>query len=138
MDQAVRQTQIRQSLESARRFFEAEEYSLALRKIQDALDLDPEDTDALSLKAQVERERREKKIEEWIQIAQQHLDNQAFSQARDALNNVLKLKPNDTVALELVAEVGGASAIFRTFARRKAGSIRPPCRHGTRATSLPR
>src|SRR6266487_2220711 len=74
-------------------------------EIQDALDLDPEDTDALSLKSQIERERREKKIEEWIQIAHQHLDNQAFSQAREALNNVLKLKPNDTVALALVAEV---------------------------------
>src|SRR5207247_9362556 len=92
-------------LESARRFFEAAEYSLALRKIQDALDLDPEDTDALSLKSQIERERREKKIEEWIQIAHQHLDNQAFSQAREALSNVLRLKPNDTVALALVAEV---------------------------------
>ena len=106
VDQAARQTRIRQSLESARRFFEAAEYSLALRKIQEALDLDPEDTDALSLKAQIERERREKKIEEWIQIAHQHLDNLAFGQARDALNNVLKLKPNDTVALALVAETG--------------------------------
>ena len=106
VDQAVRRTRILQSLEGARRFFEAEEYPLALRKIQEALDLDPEDTDALSLKSQIERERREKKIEEWIQLARQHLDNQAFSQARDALNNVLKLKPNDTVALALVSEVG--------------------------------
>ncbi|MGB9455005.1 MAG: PEGA domain-containing protein [Bryobacteraceae bacterium] len=106
VDQAVRHTRIKQSLEGARRFLEAVEYPLALRKIQDALDLDPGDTDALSLKAQVERERREKKIEEWIQIAHQHLDHQAFSQARDALNNVLKLKPNDTAALALVADVG--------------------------------
>lgn len=105
LDHAVRHTRIKQSLESARRFFEAAEYSLALRKIQDALDLDPEDTDSLSLKAQIERERREKKIEEWIQIAQQHLNNQAFSQAREALSNVVKLKPNDTVALALMAEV---------------------------------
>jgi len=105
VDQAVRRTRILQSLEGARRFFEAEEYPLALRKIQDALDLDPEDTDALSLKSQIEKERREKKIEEWIQLARQHLDNQAFSQARDALNNVLKLKPNDTVALALVSDV---------------------------------
>ncbi|MGO9012060.1 MAG: protein kinase domain-containing protein [Bryobacteraceae bacterium] len=106
VDQAVRHTRIKQSLEGARRFLEAAEYPLALRKIQDALDLDPEDTDALSLKAQVERERREKKIEEWIQIAHQHLEHQAFGQARDALNNVLKMKPSDTVALALMAEVG--------------------------------
>lgn len=106
VDQAARHTRIKQSLEGARRFLEAAEYPLALRKIQDALDLDPGDTDALSLKAQVERERWDKKIEEWIQIARQHLDHQAFSQARDALNNVLKLKPNDTIALALMAEVG--------------------------------
>jgi serine/threonine-protein kinase len=106
VDQAVRQTRIRQLLESARRFWEAAEHPLALRKIQEALDLDPGDTSALSLKAQFERERREKKIEEWIQIARQHLDNQAFGQARDALNSVLSLKPNETVALELMAEAG--------------------------------
>ena len=105
VDQAVRHTRIKQSLEGARRFLEAAEYPLALRKIQDALDLDPDDTDALSLKAQVERERWDKKIEEWIQIARQHLDHQAFGQARDALNNVLKLKPNDTIALAMMAEV---------------------------------
>ena len=106
VDQAARRTRIKQSLEGARRFLEAAEYPLALRKIQDALDLDPGDTDALSLKAQVERERWDKKIEEWIQITRQHLDHQAFSEARDALNNVLKVKPNDTIALALMAEVG--------------------------------
>jgi serine/threonine-protein kinase len=106
VDQAVRQTRIRQMLESARRFFEATEYPLALRKIQEALELDPQDADALSLKSQVERERREKKISEWIALARQHLDNQAFRQAREALDNVVQMKPNETEALGLLAEVG--------------------------------
>ena len=48
VDEAVRQTHIRQMLSSARRFFEASEYPLALRKIQEALQLDPEDADALT------------------------------------------------------------------------------------------
>jgi serine/threonine-protein kinase len=106
VDQAVRQTRIRQMLESARRFFEATEYPLALRKIQEALELDPNDADALSLKAQVEKERREKKISEWIALARQHLENQAFRQAREALDNVVQIKPNETEALGLLAEVG--------------------------------
>ena len=106
VDQAVRQTRIRQMLESARRFFEATEYPLALRKIQEALELDPHDADALSLKGQVEKERREKKISEWITLARQHLDNQAFRQAREALENVVQMKPNETEALSLLAEVG--------------------------------
>src|SRR5262249_8315760 len=106
LDQAVRQTRIRQLLDSARRFFEATEYPLALRKIQEAIDLDPNDAGALSLKAQVEKERGEKKIEEWILLATQHLENNAFRQAREALDNVIRLKPNETEALRLLAEVG--------------------------------
>ena len=52
------------------------------------------------LKIRVEKERRrEKKIDEWMQLARQHLENQAFRQAREALDNALKLRPNDTEAL---------------------------------------
>jgi tetratricopeptide (TPR) repeat protein len=105
VDQAVRQTRIRQMLESARRFFEAGEYPLALRKIQEALELDPSDSSALALKNQVEKERRERKISEWIALARQHIDNQAFRQAREALDNVLQVKPSETEALGLIAEL---------------------------------
>jgi tetratricopeptide (TPR) repeat protein len=105
LDQAVRRGDIQKLLERARRFLEAQEYPLALRKIQEALERDPEDAGALALKAQVERQRRERKIGEWIQLAHQHLDNHAFRQAREALENVLKLKPNETGALRLLAEV---------------------------------
>ncbi len=106
VDQVVRQLRIKQLLENARRFYEAGEYPLALRKIQEALDLDSSDATALSLKAQVERERRERKISEWITLARQHMENQSFRQAREALDNVLQLKPNDTDALNLAAEIG--------------------------------
>ena len=106
VDAAVRQTRIRQMLESARRFFEAGEYPLALRKVQEALELDPGDASALALKNQVEKERREKKISEWITLARQHIGNQAFRQAREALDNVLQVKPSETEALNLIAELG--------------------------------
>ena len=106
VDGAVRQNRIRQLLESARRFFEATEYALALLKIQEALELDPNDPDTILLQAQVEKKRRETKISEWIGLARQHLDNQAFRQAREALENLLQLRPNDTAALSLLAEVG--------------------------------
>jgi serine/threonine-protein kinase len=106
LDQAVRQNRIQQLLQSARRFFEAFEYTLALRKIQDSIDLDPNNVDALSMKEQVEKERRERKIEEWIALGRQHLENNAFGQAKEALDNVIRLKPNDTEALNLLAEVG--------------------------------
>jgi serine/threonine-protein kinase len=105
LDQAVRKSTIRQLIESARRFFEAGEYGLALRKTQEALDLDNEDADVLALKNQIEKERHAKQIDEWFLLARQHIDNQAFGQARQAIDSVLKVRPNDTQALQLVAEV---------------------------------
>ncbi len=106
VDGAVRQTRIRQLLESARRFFEATEYTLAMLKIQEALELDPNNPDTLLLQTQVEKKRRETKISEWLGLARQHLDNQSFRQAREALENLLQVRPNDTAALGLLAEVG--------------------------------
>jgi len=106
VDQAVRQIRTKQMLENARRFFDAAEYPLALRKVQEALELDPQDATALSLKSTIEKERREKKISEWITLARQHMENQAFRQAREALENVLQIKQNDTEALQLAAEIG--------------------------------
>jgi serine/threonine-protein kinase len=105
LDQAVRKSTIRQLLESARRFFEAGEYGLALRKTQEALDLDDDDADALTLKNQIEKERHAKQIDEWFLLARQHIENNAFGQARQAIESVLKLKPSDTHALQLVTEV---------------------------------
>jgi len=119
VDQASRQRRVKQLLESATRYFEANEYPLALRKIQESLELDPANTDALSLKSRVERERREKKIDEWIQLARQHLANQAFHQSREALDNVLKIKPNDTAALGLLAEVDRSEKDFAKTRQKK-------------------
>jgi serine/threonine protein kinase len=105
IDHAVRHATVRQLLEGARRCLQENEFPLALRKVQEALELDPEDADALSLKNRVEKERRERKADEWLQLARQHVDNCAFGQARLALKNLLELKPTDSQALQLGAEV---------------------------------
>jgi serine/threonine protein kinase len=105
IDQTLRQSTIRQLLESARRCFQDQEYPLALRKIQEALQLDPEHADALALKGRVEQERREKKADEWLQLAREHLENCSFTHARTALHSLLELKSGDTQALQLLAEV---------------------------------
>ncbi len=105
VEEAGRQTNAKQIVESARRFYEEEEYSLSLRKIQEALELDPTYSDALSLKSEVERNRRTKQVDEWLELARQHLANRTFEQARGAIRNLLELKPNDPAALEVLAEV---------------------------------
>jgi serine/threonine-protein kinase len=105
LDQGMRQKRVRQLLDSANRYLQAQEYPLALRKIQEAIEIDPEHPDALALKNRVEKERRERKVDEWMQLARQHVHNQSFRQAREALDNALKLKPNETEALRLIAEI---------------------------------
>jgi eukaryotic-like serine/threonine-protein kinase len=105
VEQPGRQTTVKQILEGARRCYEEEEYSLALRKIQEALDLDPNHSEALALQSEVEQNRRTKQTDEWSELARQHLENNALEQARNAIHNLLESKPNDPGALEMLAEV---------------------------------
>jgi serine/threonine-protein kinase len=105
LELATRRRRISQLLESARTRIEGEEYPLALQKIQEVLDLDPSNADALGLKHHVESQRSERQAEEWIRLTRQHIDNCAFSHAREALRNLLQIRPQDSRALQLMAEV---------------------------------
>ena len=102
---AKRNKTILQLLENARTRFEQEEYPLALQKIREVLQLDPENAAALSLRASLESNRAEQKIEEWFRLARQHMDNNAFGHARQALQNVLQLKPDESRASQLLSDV---------------------------------
>ncbi len=105
VDQAIRQKRIGQLLESARTRFEEEEYPLALQRVQDALELDPDNAVARGLKSDIDNKRNEGKIEDWFRLARQHIDNHAYSHARQALQNVLQLNAKESRAVRLLAEV---------------------------------
>ncbi len=105
IENAGTQKSIAQLLESARTRFESEEYPLSLQKIQEVLQLDPGNAGALGLKASIESKMTSRKIDEWFRLAQQHMDNQAWSHAREALHNVLQLRANEPRAVQLTAEV---------------------------------
>lgn len=105
VEQARRRIVVQQLLESARRFMQEEEFPLALRKVQEALDLDPGNRDVQALKNDLEKQRRARKIEEWAQLAKSHLDNNAFAHARSALQSLLELRPGEPNALALLAEI---------------------------------
>ncbi len=105
IEQAVRQKTIRQLLESARTRMEEDEYPLALQKIQEVLNIDRDNVDASALKAQIERQRSEKQVENWFRLVRQHLDNQDYSQARQGVQEILKIDNSDTRARELLAQI---------------------------------
>jgi eukaryotic-like serine/threonine-protein kinase len=105
IDQAARQKRIRQLLESARTRFEEGEDPLALQKVQEALEMERDNVDALALKNKIEGRRSERQIEGWLGLAHQHLGNRAYSHARQALQNVLQIRPKEARAVRLLAEV---------------------------------
>lgn len=106
LDQAVRQKRVMQLLESARTRFEEKEYPLAMQKVEEVLQLEPDNASALALKKNIEDERTEEKIEDWFRLVRQHIDNHAYTHARQALENVLQLRPTESRGRQLLAEVG--------------------------------
>ncbi len=104
IDEALRQKSIRQLLDTARSRFEEAEFSLALEKIQDVRELDPENAEARILVGQVEQRRGERQVEKWFELVQQHMNNRMYDQARQGLEEILKVNPSDTRARELLAE----------------------------------
>jgi serine/threonine protein kinase len=105
LDQAIKQKTIRQLLESARTRIEEEEFPLALQKVQEVLEIDPQNVDAFHLKALIERQRNEKQIDNWYRLVQQHLENQLFSQARMGLEEILRINPAEAKAHSLLDQV---------------------------------
>src|SRR5262245_8778175 len=75
VDQALRSRDIRQFLDSARRFMAQEEYTLALQKVQDALHLEAGNAEALKLRTEIEAKRSSQQIGNWLSLAQKHLGN---------------------------------------------------------------
>jgi serine/threonine protein kinase len=105
IDVVVRHKRVKQLLESARTRLEEDECPLALRKVQEALSLEPESAEALGLKAEIESASSEHQMDAWFHLVREHMDNSAYSHAREALGNVLQIQPQDTRAKALMAEV---------------------------------
>jgi serine/threonine protein kinase len=105
LDTTVKRKTVAQLLDAAKARFEEEEDPLALQKLQDVLLMEPDNAQALSLKRQIENRRSEKQIDNWYRLARQHMDNHAYPHAREALQNVLQLRPKEGRALQLISEV---------------------------------
>jgi serine/threonine-protein kinase len=101
----VKQKKIRQLLESARARIEQDEIPLALDKIREVLELDPQNPDALAMREAMEKQRSEAQITKWLELAQTHLSNRDFGAARNAAQEVLAIRSADTRALDLLEKI---------------------------------
>jgi serine/threonine-protein kinase len=105
LDSVSRRKTLTQLLDAAKARFEEEEDPLALQKLHEVLQIEPDNATALSLKTRIESRRSERQIDSWYKLAKQHIDNHAYPHAREALQNVLQLRPQEARALQLIAEV---------------------------------
>jgi serine/threonine-protein kinase len=119
LDGAVRRKTLSQLLEAARARFEEEEDPLALQKLQEALQIEPDNAAALVLKSKIENRRSERQIDNWYRLARQHIDNHAYAHAREALQNVLQLRPKEARALQLLAEVDRQEQEYKKLRQEK-------------------
>ncbi|MGA8438487.1 MAG: protein kinase [Candidatus Sulfotelmatobacter sp.] len=119
LDGAVRRKTLSQLLDAARARFEEEEDPLALQKLQEALQIEPDNATALALKSRIENRRSERQIDNWYRLARQHIDNHAYGHAREALQNVLQLRPQEARALQLLAEVDRQELEYRKLRQEK-------------------
>jgi serine/threonine-protein kinase len=110
IDLAVKQNKIRSLLESARSRMEQEEIPLALDKIREVLELDPQNSDALAMRATMEKQRNETQIAKWLELAQTHLGNRDFSAARNAAQEVLAIRRVERRALDLLEQIESTEA----------------------------
>jgi len=120
LDTTVRRRTLTQLLDAAKARFEEEEDPLALQKLQEILEMEPDNVSALSLKSKIESRRSEKQIENWYRLARQHTDNHAYPHARQALQNVLQLRPKEARALQLIGEVDRQEQEYNKLRQEKA------------------
>jgi hypothetical protein len=105
IEMAAKAKKTRQLLESARARMEQDEIPLALDKIREVLELDPENPDALAMRHAMEKQRNEGQIARWLELAQTHLSNRDFGAARNAAKEVLAINRADARAMDLLEKI---------------------------------
>ena len=105
IDQASRKRTIRQLLESAQIRLEQEEHPLALQRVQEVLQIDPDNPEALRIRGEIESQRSDRQVNNWLRLAREHLERGAFAEARHGLEEARKLGPGNTKVKQLLAEL---------------------------------
>ncbi|HLG98909.1 MAG TPA: protein kinase [Bryobacteraceae bacterium] len=119
IEQTARQRKIRQLLEVARTRVEQDEIPLALEKLHEVLEVDPENSDARSMLKALDKQMTELQVESWMSLAKQHIEQHDFPAARLALDELLKLRPSYRVALDLLREIDRLEAEARRIRSEK-------------------
>jgi len=119
IEMAAKAKKTRQLLESARARMEQDEIPLALDKIREVLELDPQNADALAMRHSMEKQRSESQIARWLELAQTHLSNRDFGAARNAAQEVLAINRADSRAMDLLEKIESTETEARRIREQK-------------------
>lgn len=119
VDRAMRGRQLRQLIESAKTRLDRGEFLLALDKIHQALQIDPAQPEALALRETIQTQKSAQQVDNWLKLGRQHLENNSFAQARQALQSVLQLNPLESSAIRLLSEVDRREQEYAELSRQK-------------------
>ena len=119
IDLSVKEKKIRKLLETAHARMEQEEIPLALDKLRDVLELDPQNADALAMRELIQKQRSEAQIAKWFELAQTHLSNRDFDAARHAAREVLAIRQGDGRALDLLENIESTESEARRIREQK-------------------
>jgi protein kinase-like protein/PEGA domain-containing protein len=89
-----RREEVRKKLELARRAQEINDLSSAQELVDKALEVDPTDTQARSMKSLLQQEEKRQQLQELRAEAQQALDLRAFTRAREQIQQIESLDPD--------------------------------------------
>jgi len=116
---AVQKRDVDRFLESAKARARDGEYRLALQRVQDALELDSRNSEALALQHEVEALRAEADAAEWLKVGHQHLAKFAFTHARQAAQRILETNPEEERALQFLSQLERKEAEYRRVREQK-------------------
>ena len=119
IDLSVKEKKIRKLLETAHARMEQEEIPLALDKLRDVLELDPQNADALAMRELIKKQSSEAQIAKWFELAQTHLSNRDFDSARHAAREVLAIRHGDRRALDLLENIESTESEARRIREQK-------------------
>ncbi|HEY3454736.1 MAG TPA: protein kinase [Bryobacteraceae bacterium] len=105
IQESIREKRIQQLFESAQTRLEQDEIPMALEKLREILELDPQNSEAQAMRNRIEEQRSQQQISRWLSLAREHFERHDFSEARQALKEVFHLRYDEPEGLQLLSEI---------------------------------
>ena len=105
IQESIREKRIQQLFESAQTRLEQDQIPMALEKLREILELDPQNSGAQAMRNRIEEQRSQQQISRWLSLAREHSERHDFSEARQTLQEAFHLRYDEPEGLQLLSEL---------------------------------